>query len=585
MRLFLSIFFVFSVLVGFSQNYADEDVPAEVLSKFKRKFPKADNVSWDKVEDNYKVDCFVKGRGTYAEFTPEGEWVLTVTDLDLKKLYPPVQKYIDDNFRKDKLVLAEMSVTSDKQDFYYVQLAHKAKNIEELQIIELFFDKTGRIEEVILPDDFQQVMVVGIDDRNADVPAAVIDSWQKKFPNSTDIEWTKDSEPTDTNEYYFIAHFEFKEQITTAEFGPNGRWMKTTTEIDHRDLILPIANYLSDNFEKEKVLLAEKTVGASQDDFYYVQIAHKGEDRKAPYIFELVFDNNGIIKEAYLPDGYENFEIAGLENKKNETPSEVIKSWKKRFPRSTGVLWSKKINTSDTIDFNFIGTFEYRERPTIAEFLPNGKWYETRAEYKERELYAPVLKYINENHWGDEMVLAEKVTRADRKGYYYVKLERMDKGQFRPYVFHLYFSKAGIIQKVERPEELKNQYLLTVDIPKQVGRKFKSRFPRAKEVKWETDQGNWVASFTDNELPTTAIFTDSAQWVQTKAEMDVKNIYSPLQRNLDKLYSGYKVVYGEKVTRKDRKNYYYVELVARKKSVSPRRQELYFDKMGRLKED
>ena len=65
----------------------------------------------------------------------------------------------------------------------------------------------------------------------------------------------------------------------------------------------------------------------------------------------------------------------------------------------------------------------------------------------------------------------------------------------------------------------------------------------------------------------------------------LKNIYAPVQRKLEEEYSDYKVTYGEKATRQDRKNYYYVELVAKKKNTSPHKLGLFFDKTGRLKEE
>ena len=419
----------------FAQNENSVDVPKEVQTGFSRKFPRAENVQWDKVDDNYKVDCYFKGRGTYAEFTPQGEWVMTVTDLDLKTLYRPIQAYLDENFKKDDIIFAEQALKSDRQDYYYVQLEKKDPDSKEKYIVEIFFDKTGRVEQVKLPEGVNDMTIVGMDDPNSDIPAEVIDSWQKRFPKAQDIDWTK------------------------------------------------------------------------------------------------------------------------------------------------------KDNPSDSIDYNYVGSFMFRDFPTKAEFLPNGDWVETRVAYDEKDLYAAVVKYIEENHWNDDYEIGEKVTRADRNDYYYVKLTRLEKGQFRPYVFELFFNKSGKIQKVNRPEEIKSQYLLTVDIPPSVAKKFNSRFSNANDVTWEQEEGKWVSTFTYRDLPTTAEFSDSAEWIVTVNELDIKNLYAPVQRNLDQNYSDYKVVYAEKATRQDRNDYYYVELVAKKKDMTPHKLGLFFDKTGRLKEE
>lgn len=435
MKTLLTVILSFCLILVFGQVDNDLNVPEIVQKNFSKKFPRAENISWDKVDENYKVDCYYRERANYAEFSPDGTWIITITDLDIKELYPPIQRYLDENFSKDKVVMAEKAVKADRQNYFYVQVEKKDKETKEAHIIELFFDKTGRIEQAKLPESINDMTIVGIDDP------------------------------------------------------------------------------------------------------------------------------------------------------KSEIPPDVIDGWKKRFPKAENIDWSKKVNHSDTIDFDYIASFSYRARPTIAIFYPNGKWVETRAEYAENELYAPVLKYVEENHWYDDFIIAEKVTRSDRKDYYYVKLQRMEKGQFRPYDFELFFSKSGQIKKVIRPEVLKSQYLLTVDIPPLVAKKFKGRFAGAKDVTWETDKGNWLASFTYREMPTTAEFTDSAQWVMTISQLDVKNIYAPVQRSLDNEYSNYKAVYAEKATRKDRNNYYYVELVGKKKNASPQKLGLFFDKSGRLKED
>ncbi|MCB0805247.1 MAG: PepSY-like domain-containing protein [Bacteroidales bacterium] len=437
MRIFtlLALFIVACSSLNFAQEESENFVPEEVQKKFSRKFPRSENVAWNKVENNYKADFFFDGRGTYAEFSPDGEWVMTITDLDVKALYPPIQNYLDENFKKDKIILAEKAEKADRQDYYYVQLLRKDEETKEEYVAELFFDKTGRIEQVKLPEGVNEMTIVGIDDPNSEIPEDVIDSWQKRFPRAEEIDWTT------------------------------------------------------------------------------------------------------------------------------------------------------KPNPSDSIDLDFIATFVYRDQPNIAEFLPNGDWVETRTEYDPKDLYGPIVSYLDEHHKGDEIIIAEKVTRKDRNDYYYVKLIRDEKGQTEPYEFELFFSKSGQIEKVIRPEILVNQYLLTVDVPDDVARKFKGRFASAEEVTWETSKGNWIASFIYRDLKTTATFSDSADWVQTVQVLDLKDMYNPIQRDLDENHGDYKVIYAEKVTRKDRNNYYYLELTGKKKNVSPQEKVLYYDRTGRPKDD
>ena len=95
-------------------------------------------------------------------------------------------------------------------------------------------------------------------------------------------------------------------------------------------------------------------------------------------------------------------------------------------------------------------------------FTQEGDWIEARTNLKEKELHRLILAYLEEHHKSDDFIVAEKVTRADRKNYYYVKMKRQVRGETRPYNFELFFDQSGRIEKVNRPEELRNQYLLTV---------------------------------------------------------------------------------------------------------------------------
>jgi len=416
------------------QNSSSRDIPEVVEKNFSKKFPRAENVSWDKIDTNYKVDCFFNGRGTYVEFAPSGKWVLTVTDLDVDNLHPLIESYLTEHFKKDKIVVFEQAVSADKKDYFYVQIAHEDKNREEPWFIELFFDKTGNIEQVKTPEGFKDLTIVGIDDPNNQTPAQVIDEWQKKFPKAEEIKWTRKETQGDSIPYYFVGTFIFKEQRTRAKFNPDGRW------------------------------------------------------------------------------------------------------------------------------------------------------FETRTEFLEKELYEPVLQYIEENHWFDELKIAEKVTTSDRQDYYYVKLERLQKGQTRPYVFELFFDKMGKLTKAIRDQELKNQFLLTVDVPPLVAKKFNSRFANASDVKWETREGNWVSHFIYRNEVTVAEFSDTT-WVSTIVEQDIKNLYAPIQRTLDNDYSDYKVIYAEKTTRIDHKDFYYIELISKKKKEGDQKLGLFFDKTGKLKKD
>jgi hypothetical protein len=240
-----------------AQSDLDPNVPEAVEKQFSRKFPRAENVSWNEVEGNYKVDCFYRGRANYAEFTSEGEWVMTITDLDTKSLYPPIQRYLDENFKRDKVILAEKATKADRNDYYYLQVEQKDPETKETHIIELFFDKTGRIEQAKLPEGINDMTVPGVMDPNSEIPADVIDNWQKRFPKSEEIEWTKKVNSGLKNEYHYIASFIYREKPTKAEFLEDGSWVETRTQYEEKDLYRPVVRYIEENHWYDDLIIAE----------------------------------------------------------------------------------------------------------------------------------------------------------------------------------------------------------------------------------------------------------------------------------------------------------------------------------------
>lgn len=410
--------------------------------------------------------------------------------------------------------------------------------------------------------------------RNVNVPDNVVKSFNKRFPMAKDVSWDK----VDTT---YKADFYYKERLSYAEFDIRGEWVKTIIDQDIYDLYPPVERYISENFGKYKLLFVEKVLKADKNDYYYAQLSKKVKGQNEPVIVEIFFDKTGRVDQVKMPEGVDDMAPPGVVEPETIVPASVTDAFKNRFPRAEDLSWTTVINPSDSIDFNFLARFFYRDKPTKAEFLPDGKWHQTSERLDEKTLYSPILRYLAENYGKSTILLAEKVTRADKNDFYHVKLEKEEHFTEDPLIFDLYFDKAGKIQEVKRPEISKNQYLLTVDIPEIIGRKFNSRFARAADVTWEKEDTIYTANFIYRESPTIATYTQSGAWIETLQSLDTKNMYAPIDRYLDANYKEYKVNYAEKATRSDRKDYYYVELFSKKKSVKPQQLTLYFDRTGK----
>ncbi len=269
-----------------------------------------------------------------------------------------------------------------------------------------------------------------------------------------------------------------------------------------------------------------------------------------------------------------------------QAPTPVLRTFKKKFSRVKDVKWTKTKVISDTISEVYNASFTYRDKPTTITYSPNGYWIETTTQLEEKELRSGITKYIYENHYSDDLDLAKRVQRYDKNDYFYVRMKRMEKGQFRPYFFELWFNRSGKIQKIKRPESLKSKYLLTEEIPENIAKKFSSKYHKPSDAKWHEKDGMYVCEFTYRTVPMTAYYSkDSAQWVKTIEEPDVRKgrLYSPVVRVIEKKYPKYKIISYQKITAADKaKSGFKVKIKAKKKKTSPQEIDLKFDKRGKL---
>jgi hypothetical protein len=54
------------------------------------------------------------------------------------------------------------------------------------------------------------------------------------------------------------------------------------------------------------------------------------------------------------------------------------------------------------------------------------------------------------------------------------------------------------------------------NVPPQLSQAYSSRFPSAKLMKWEQDNDQYIACFSENESPARAYFTSAGEWIRTE---------------------------------------------------------------------
>ena len=122
--------------------------------------------------------------------------------------------------------------------------------------------------------------------KSTEVPAAVKDSFAKRFPAAKDVAWSKEGE-TD-----FEAEFRSNGKEQSVNFDTSGKWLETETEIKKSEIPAAVQATLAKEFAGYKIEEAEITE-TPDGTFYEIEI-EKGESN---YEVQIAKDGKLIKKE------------------------------------------------------------------------------------------------------------------------------------------------------------------------------------------------------------------------------------------------------------------------------------------------
>ena len=126
------------------------DVPASVLANFKAKYSEATKIDWKKENENYIATFVIDEVQTTAEFTANGDWVVTKSHPSSSDIPGFVISYIRTNYREFKIKTIELNKKSNGEIFYYLQVKREGAG---QPITELFFTLGGTFIKKIDPED------------------------------------------------------------------------------------------------------------------------------------------------------------------------------------------------------------------------------------------------------------------------------------------------------------------------------------------------------------------------------------------------------------------------------------------------
>ena len=298
---------------------------------------------------------------------------------------------------------------------------------------------------------------------------------------------------------------------------------------------------------------------------------------------------------------------------KADLPAEIIKGFQDEYPEAKVKNWEK-------IDNTYVATTKIDGQASLVEISADGKWNKTKFLIGEKELPSNINNYVDEKYETFIIDFSAYVENHKNESYYYLQVK--NEGINQP-VTELFFDLSGnflrktgedpfeeevvedVIKaekgkaekkeklpppqkeekvKIEEDIEFRDQKLSESDVPPDVIMYFKRKYSRAEEIIWDTlHKINYVVDFFMDDLNIKAEFSPKGVWIESKEIMDPKSLFRPIVNFIDIEYPGSKFIYGEKVTRADRENYYYAQITQKMKGVKdPPVTELFFDKVGRF---
>jgi uncharacterized membrane protein YkoI len=128
--------------------------------------------------------------------------------------------------------------------------------------------------------------------KETDLPAAVKDSFAKRFPQAKNVSWSKE------NDAEYEAEFKINGTEQSVNFDQAGKWLMTETEIKKSELPAAVQASIAKEFPGYKIEETEKTESAANGSFYEIEV----EKGKVTYEVQISADGKVIKKEEEKED-------------------------------------------------------------------------------------------------------------------------------------------------------------------------------------------------------------------------------------------------------------------------------------------
>lgn len=123
----------------------------------------------------------------------------------------------------------------------------------------------------------QQVQGQDKKDNDKEVPQAVRETFQAKYPGEDDPDWHTDSHG------YWESRFRIDGVRHRADFLPDGTWVETEVSIKKKELPEAILKVIKEAYSDERITEVEWVDSAAKGVFYDVEFKRKGKNKDVEF--------------------------------------------------------------------------------------------------------------------------------------------------------------------------------------------------------------------------------------------------------------------------------------------------------------
>jgi hypothetical protein len=226
-------------------------------------------------------------------------------------------------------------------------------------------------------------------------------------------------------------------------------------------------------------------------------------------------------------------------------PENVKKEFSQKFADAKSVKWDSEEANEWEAEFKINGT------EMSACFDNTGKWLETEAEVKAKDLPSAVTNTLKNEFSGYKIGESSTIENPEKKGF---EIALKNKETELTVIIG---SDGTVLKKAssdESKEEAVNEEKKTnenesdeagegneLKTPEKLIAVFNQRFPGASDVEWGSESANeWEAEFNMGGKKMSACFDTLSAWIDTETEISEKELPAAVLNTLNDEFAGYK---------------------------------------------